>query len=346
MPAISAPAKVLVSGVNGYVGAWVAESYLAEGFTVRGTVRSIARAGQHLRETFAKYGDKFELVEVTDITARGAFDEAVRGIDAVAHTASPFHLHAEDPSEIIDPAVKGTLSILHSILEHGAGVKRLVLTSSIVSIWSLHIDKLTVFTEKDWNEQAIQIVNEKGRDADAASKYGASKTLAEKAAWAFVKEHKPAWDLAVINPPFIWGPPIHEVHSADKLNTSQKMFFDILIGTWPEAYDATGYTAVDVRDIALAHVRATQLPQAGGERVLISSFNGYPQDVLDVANAIQPRIWDALPAGAKPGSTKDKDKLINVDIAQFRRLYAFQLRSIEETVRDSLEDFKKRGWIQ
>jgi nucleoside-diphosphate-sugar epimerase len=69
MPAVPAPAKVLVSGVNGYVGIWVARRYLEHGYSVRGTVRSIERAGKHLRETFASYGNKFELVEVVDITA-------------------------------------------------------------------------------------------------------------------------------------------------------------------------------------------------------------------------------------------------------------------------------------
>jgi hypothetical protein len=37
-----------------------------------------------------------------------------------------------------------------------------------------------VFSEKDWNEQAWQEVEEKGRAADVMQKYRASKTLAEK----------------------------------------------------------------------------------------------------------------------------------------------------------------------
>ena len=86
MPIVSAPAKVLVSGVNGYVGAWVAQAFLSEGYSVRGTVRSIGRSGQHLRKTFEKYEDKFELVEVKEIASPGAFDEAIKGINVVAHT--------------------------------------------------------------------------------------------------------------------------------------------------------------------------------------------------------------------------------------------------------------------
>ncbi|KZV61696.1 NAD(P)-binding protein [Peniophora sp. CONT] len=348
MPAVPSPAKVLVSGVNGYLGVWVARTYLEEGYSVRGTVRSIERAGKHLRDTFASYGDKFELVEVADITASGAFDDAVKGIDVVAHTASPFHYDAEDPAEVIDPAVKGTTSILESILAHGKDVKRVVLTSSIFAIWTMFVTQPTTFTEKDWNEQSIQIVAEKGRAADGASKYGASKTLAEKAAWDLITEHKPTWDLAVLNPPYIWGPPIHDVQSADKLNTSQKLLFDIVTGTMSDdKYDAlaSGLGAVDVRDIAQAHVRATQLPQAGGTRALIGSFGGYPQEVLDIANSLQPRPWDGLPKGPKPGGTKGKETMANIDTAQFRRVYGFQLHSVEDTIRDSLEDFKKRGWI-
>lgn len=67
MPAISAPAKVLVSGANGYIAVWVVQTLLEKGYSVRGTVRS-ADKGKHLQELFGKYGDKFEFVVVEDIT--------------------------------------------------------------------------------------------------------------------------------------------------------------------------------------------------------------------------------------------------------------------------------------
>jgi hypothetical protein len=57
---------------------------------VRGTVRSLSRSA-FLKDRFGHYGDRFELVVVEDITRDGAFDEAVKGVDAIAHTASPFN---------------------------------------------------------------------------------------------------------------------------------------------------------------------------------------------------------------------------------------------------------------
>lgn len=44
------------------------------------------------------------------------FDEAVKGVDAVAHLASPFYiLDVKDPQDLIQPAIKGTTGLLKSI---------------------------------------------------------------------------------------------------------------------------------------------------------------------------------------------------------------------------------------
>jgi nucleoside-diphosphate-sugar epimerase len=49
----------------------------------------------------------------------GAFDEAVQGVDAVAHLASPFYTEGvKDPQELIGPAIKGTVEVLESIQKY------------------------------------------------------------------------------------------------------------------------------------------------------------------------------------------------------------------------------------
>ena len=101
MVAISSPAKVLVTGANGYLATWVVKKYLEAGYSVRGTVRSLSKSA-FLSDKFARYGDRFELVVVEDITKDGAFDEAVKGVDAIAHTASPFHYKATEPDGMSD----------------------------------------------------------------------------------------------------------------------------------------------------------------------------------------------------------------------------------------------------
>lgn len=91
MPAVQS-GKVLVTGGSGFIGAHVVRTLLIEGFHVRTTVRSTAK-GEYLKKKLSDIsggGGKFEYVIVEDIEAPNAFDEAVKDVDAILHTASPF----------------------------------------------------------------------------------------------------------------------------------------------------------------------------------------------------------------------------------------------------------------
>jgi nucleoside-diphosphate-sugar epimerase len=66
MPSVQAPAMVLVSGTNGYVAIWVMQNLLSKGYSVCGTVHSVEK-GEHLKKLFTNYGDKHEVVIVSDI---------------------------------------------------------------------------------------------------------------------------------------------------------------------------------------------------------------------------------------------------------------------------------------
>lgn len=101
MPTVKPPAKILVTGANGYIAVWTVKDFLDQGYAVRGTVRSEQKT-THLRKIFKKEVDegRLELVIVADITQPGAFDEVVKGVDGIAHTASPFHFQADDPNGV------------------------------------------------------------------------------------------------------------------------------------------------------------------------------------------------------------------------------------------------------
>ena len=91
--------------------------------------------------------------------------------------------------------------------------------------------------------------------------------LCHKAAWKFVEDHKTEinWDLAFINPSVTFGPILGEATSPDKLGTSAAILYQVLM---QNKLPALGYTHLwwaDVRDVALAHVRALEVPEAGGQ---------------------------------------------------------------------------------
>ena len=239
-----------------------------------------------------------------------AFDEAVRGVDVIHHIASPFHLKAEEPSEIIAPAVSGTVSVLKSAQKYGDNLKRVVIVSSTAAVFELTGEPQT-YNEGNWNDRAIYEVAVKGKDADQFSKYCASKTIAERAAWNFYINNKQSfsWDMVVINPPYVFGPILHEVRSISDLNTSLEHWYYFVLSGHADAEIVTddGYVSpfsillefllmsipnrncwIDVRDLANALVLATHTGDAGNQRIIVSAGPFKWQDWGEFGN------WDHL----------------------------------------------------
>ncbi|KAF8139606.1 hypothetical protein EV363DRAFT_1249436 [Boletus edulis] len=360
MPTVQPPAKVLVSGATGYIAAWVVQNLLERGYAVRGTVRSVAK-GDFLKKAFAPYGDRFEVVVVEDIAQDGAFDEAVKGVDAIEHTASPFHFNATDPDELIKPAVNGTVGMLKSVLKDSSTkVKRVVITSSGAAVLRDGLVTPTTFTEADWNNQCLEILKkfeDEGRKNEAPNmvKYRASKTLAERSAWEFVNnlENKARikWDLVMLNPPFVFGPAIHEVSSPASLNTSAAIFYNYVAdaakanAAGNDFLANTGTCWIDVRDVAEAHALALEKEAAGGERIIISSGLWKWQDFIDAANDLRPppHLKTTLPVGVR-GAGKTVKHLTIYDKSKADRILGLKYRTIAETTKDTLADYEARGW--
>ena len=78
--ALPTGARVLITGVNGYIASHIADQLMNQGFTVRGTARDqqkLDTVGATLRER--NPSASFEGIVVSDVSVPGAFDEAVAG---------------------------------------------------------------------------------------------------------------------------------------------------------------------------------------------------------------------------------------------------------------------------
>ncbi|KNZ74711.1 NADPH-dependent methylglyoxal reductase GRE2 [Termitomyces sp. J132] len=301
---------------------WIVRILLEKGYAVRGTVRSADKA-KYLEEYFKTYGHKFEFTIVEDIAKSGAFDEAVK--------------------EILEPAVNGTVGILKSALAYGQDTKRVVVISSVAAVSDFSVYKL--LNEDDWNEPSVKEIKEKGADAAGYVKYYASKTAAEKAAWQFYEDNKTeiSWDLSVLNPSY---PPIHELKSSDALNTSLRLWYDVVVvGGKTENFLKTGLAFIDVRDVAEANVLALEKEAAGGERIIISAGPFIWQQWVDVANSLSLPIpsHSKLPIGY-PGLAGTAKLPVEFDTRKAARILGLTYLNQEQVTRDSLADFVKRGW--
>ncbi|KZV64905.1 NAD(P)-binding protein [Peniophora sp. CONT] len=330
MPAVEAPAKALVTGANGYLAAWIVRILLEQGYRVRGTVRSTEK-GDELKRAFAEFEGKFEYVIVKDVLQDGAFDEAVKGVNLIVHSLSPVII-SNVPDEVIPPAVKGTVGVLQSAKKHQDTVKRVVITGSIAAVVQ-YPPVPAIWDESSVNESSIKAIEE--GIVNPGIIYCASKTMAEKEAWAFVKnEHISSFDVVFLHGNSFIGPPLLPAKSTKELSSSlQHLYMGAVFSRDAETSFAASGGWIDVRDIALGHVLASQKPEAGGERIIMSAGEFVWQDLHDLAHAIDP----ILPAG-DPSSEKVYFTRYNNE--KMKRILGLKPRPLEETMRDSLAFYK------
>lgn len=164
------------------------------------------------------------------------------------HLASPFILDSKDfQKDLFEPAVNGTLSILKATKDHSPSVKRVVITSSFaaVLVYTTDLRPGHVYTEKDWNPMTA---DEAIKSGDGSAAYLVSKTLAEKAAYDFVKTEHPSFSITTLNPPMVYGPLLQPFESMSKLNTSSADIYRLFNGSSKEIPNTAFYACADVRD--------------------------------------------------------------------------------------------------
>jgi nucleoside-diphosphate-sugar epimerase len=204
-PRLPPSSLILITGVNGLVASHLAALALSSGYRVRGTVRSIPKASWMLDHFSALHGpDKFTLVEVPDLSGPGAFDDAVKGCAGIAHVASI--VGSPDPNVMIPGVVNGAVSVLESAAREGS-VKAVVYTSSSWSASYPYPNKEFNIDQGSWNEEAIKHAWDPPPYGPERIMpvYAASKALAERKCWEWVRERKPGFVFNTILPAANFG---------------------------------------------------------------------------------------------------------------------------------------------
>jgi len=256
--------KVLVTGATGYIGLHCIHQLLNQGYAVNGSVRSPDRKDEII-DALKGHNTSTEHLNIytMNLTEDAGWDEGMAGCDYLLHVASPISLERTDEDYFVKPAIDGVNRALSFAKKHG--VKKVVLTSSVAAIFDT-MEKKDIYDESDWSDP----------DNPHISAYSKSKTLAERAAWDFLKRENYPFELAVINPALVVGASI----SGD-IGESNKAVAMVAGGKMPVAVPLMfGY--VDVRDVAAAHVLAMQTPASNGERFALVEKDLWYKDVAKI----------------------------------------------------------------
>jgi len=267
---------VLVTGGSGYIASWCIVGLLRQGYTVRTTVRSLAKepAVRAAIATEVDPGNRLTFY-AAELTQDAGWDAAVAGCDYVLHVASPLGVGGvKDPNELVVPAREGALRVLRAATK--AGVKRVVLTSSVAAASPPYGPHESLNDETNWTDP-----NDKSIDA-----YRLSKTLAERAAWDFMAQQKGPTTLTTVLPSMVVGP-LLLAESLGSVQVVQRLMNGSVPGT-----PCIGFTIVDVRDVADLHIRAMTSPAAAGQRFIAA---GEYMWMADIAKTLRERLGARAP---------------------------------------------------
>jgi dihydroflavonol-4-reductase len=245
--------QVLVTGISGFIAKHIAFYLLQNGYQVRGTLRTLARAEEVRQALQNRDADTSGLTFVeADLTSDAGWAEAVEGCSYVQHVASPFPIEQPSDREALVPqARQGALRVLEAA--RSADVRKVVVTSSIVAMmYRAGRPKLFPVHENDWTDP----------EWDQLTAYIVSKTRAEMAVWEWAREHGWEQRLTVVNPALVLGPTL-DGQTGTSLNVIKMM----MTGAFP-VMPPVSYAVVDVRDVAELHGKAMLSNETNGRRLL------------------------------------------------------------------------------
>ncbi|KAL9100757.1 MAG: hypothetical protein Q9163_003906 [Psora crenata] len=336
------PRTFLTGGSSGFIAAHILDELLRAGHSVVTSVRSDEKGQTILNNHPSVPKEKLDFVIVKDIARSGAFDDVIKSeppFETVIHASSPFHFNVTDTKkDLLDPAIIGTTSLLKAIKKSAPSVKRVVITSSFASISDSRKGTRPgyTYTEADWNP-----ITEEEATQSAVAGYRASKTFSEKAAWEFVEKEKPNFTLSTMCPPIVLGPIVHYIQNLENLNTSNQRIADIMTGKAKNELPPTIiYVWVDVRDLALAHVRAAESAEAQNQRFFVTAGHFSNEEIADIIRDNFPELKDKVPAKGVKGGEYPKDGVYRYDNSRTKEVLGIEFRGLKESIVDAVKSLQ------
>jgi len=276
--------RVLVTGGTGFVGGWTAKAIADAGHSIRFLVRNPAR----LQTSVAKLGVDVSDFAVGDITDRVSVRDALRGCDAVVHSAALVATDPRQTAEMLTTKMQGAQNVLGQSVE--LGLDPIIHVSSFTALFHPGLEVLAA---------DLPVVG-------GADGYGTSKAQVEIYARGLQDAGAP---VNITYPGMVLGPPVGDQFGEAGEGVRAALQMHAIPGR------SAAWLVVDVRDLAALHTallepgRGPRRYTAGGHRVPASelaSMLGHiagtpmvavpiPDTALRVAGAVLDRAGRFLP---------------------------------------------------
>lgn len=323
----------LVTGGAGFLGGSVVRELVARGVKVR----VLALPNEKLDNVA---GLDVEVVR-GNVTSKDDVERAVAGVDTVFHLATIYKDYMRDYGPIYEVAMHGTFHVLEA--SRRANVEKVIYTGSVVALGR---PKAGTLADERTPYEAFDVDFHYSR-----AKWTSLLLARDFAAWGL--------DVRIVCPGVLFGP-------GDVAPTpSGKLICNVVLGKGGNVYTDGGCSYVDVRDVAHVHVLAAERGKAG-ETYVASAHNLDNKQLLEaIAHVLgkkssyvkMPALLTrgvvtalesmAIKKGEEPLMTRPffdySVKPAYFDNQKSVKELGATYRPIEETIRDAIADFRKRG---
>ncbi|KAK7053251.1 hypothetical protein VNI00_003877 [Paramarasmius palmivorus] len=329
---------VFVTGGSGYIGSMICRQLLEGGFHVRATARG--EKAENLRKTFALFKDRFEVIEIADIS-RDQVVDALKGVWALIHLAYYMPRPDELPQEMIDGTINGSLNIIKQA--EANGVKHIVVTGSTAAV----LNPQGTWKHEDWNPITKEGAITGGNFFEI---YCAAKKYSELAVWEWAEAH-PDVEVTVVSPPNVYGPwPSESYLPTPTFSAMTPVFWNLIK---PDGVFTAFPGYVDVRDVAKAHIRAithsVPTSQVGRKRLIFPSPRDFSwASAIEILKEKRPALKERL-IKATPSSQSMRHPQIDYNrIEEVLSIREEDFHTFEQTLLDAIDNYVEleQQWLK
>ncbi|CAH0023741.1 unnamed protein product [Clonostachys rhizophaga] len=320
--------RIFITGATGFIGSQVAAFALRAGHDVRFSVRREDQV-QLLKSRFSEHARQLEFVVIKDLSNSDSIKNALGGVEYIFHLASPMAGAGSDfKTEYVDPAVKGTVSILDAAAASPA-VSRVVVVSSgfaLMPMGGFAMPGLKVYENSNRSIEVDMNMEFTEDFIGHTLKYQASKILAHRATLDWIAETTPSFDLITLHPSFVLGEDLTQVDETPK--GVNGLFVNSLLSDKP----IIPSSFVDVRDVAVAHLKALTAPVGPRGTVTEAIIDGPTIDwdtIVKFVGDYYPEFPLKLSGPFPEGATMDNSRA--------ERDFGIKWHTSEETIRSVLD---------
>ncbi len=349
-PVTSADGPIAVTGASGYIGSWIVQDLVEQGYQVHACVRDTSKPDKvdHLLAMNEADLPGHVALKEGDLFKPGSYDEAFRECAAVIHAGTTMPSSGATPQEVFDGCYTQIDHVVDSVMK-AKTVKRFCYTSSFAAV-SHAASEGYVFTENDWGGDEVEDYAKARKGTSTGEAYAMGKTSAERKLYR-VAEEDGSFEAMGIMPGYVIGPIMCGNH--DRPSSFQNWIKRMFMG---ETYARTPggrmqWNAVDVRDIGRAHRLCIESSVARtGSRYVVAAADDsgilFTWQLQAKMKELFPQFWniggEEMVDGKPAEKTRDNQRGYSSLVIEELGL---KLYTIDETVRAMGDSFIKLGLL-